>query len=94
MAHSYVHRISSFIVPKKFTNWENDGVCQANGQNPACGPGKQSQIRGCTDGTIDKCTEIVDTERIVPCSDAGTALPACPPCKKFIGYIESRYKIV
>ena len=74
-------KIISLIVPKTFGPWENDGACQAIGQNPECGPGVQAQIRSCTDGIIEKCTEVVDTERSVPCSSAGTTLPECPPRK-------------
>ena len=47
--------------------WTNEGSCQAVGVNPACGPGTQTQVRTCTDGTIDKCT-INDREQIISCN--------------------------
>ena len=56
--------------------WTNNGKCQAVGQNPDCGPGTQIQIRSCTDGTIDKCTD-EEKERAITCTAAGTELPAC-----------------
>jgi hypothetical protein len=62
-----------------FGSWENDGVCQGTGENPACGPGTQNQRRTCTDGTLETCTVPDDTQRIVTCSVAGTQLPDCPP---------------
>ena len=61
-----------------FGVWENEGACLGSGENPACGPGVQHQKRTCTDGTIEKCTETIDTDRTVACSIAGTALPECP----------------
>ena len=67
------------LVPKLLGPWENEGTCQGSGENPACGPGLQAQKRTCTDGTIEKCTDIVDTDRTVACSAAGTSLPECPP---------------
>ena len=60
-----------------FGPWENEGTCQGTGENPACGPGLQVQKRTCTDGTIEKCTETIDTDRTVACSVAGTSLPEC-----------------
>ena len=65
-------------VPKTFGPWENDGVCVGTGQNPACGPGRQTQTRTCSDGTLEKCGDSDDTERSVSCSAAGTSLVACP----------------
>ena len=56
--------------------WTNEGSCQAVGVNPACGPGTQTQVRTCTDGTIDKCIP-EEKQRGVTCAVAGTALPPC-----------------
>ena len=55
---------------------ENEGACQAAGQDPACGPGTQAQVRTCTDGTLDKCTDD-EKQRRVTCLAAGTELPSC-----------------
>ena len=65
-----------------FGNWTNVGKCiptsKGNILNDflACGPGNQNQTRNCTDGTTDECT-MTDTNRTIPCSDAGSALPEC-----------------
>ena len=62
--------------PKILGNWTNDGECQAEGEEPSCGPGNQLQIRTCVDGTLEKCTN-EDIERTATCLDAGSALPSC-----------------
>ena len=64
------------IIEKGFGNWENDGNCIATGDDPSCGPGNQTQKRTCTDGSTDKCTDS-DVKKIIPCSEAGNALPDC-----------------
>ena len=50
------------------------------GNSFSCGPGEQKQSKTCTDGTgLLICSNQERTqERIVPCLDAGTALPDCP----------------
>ena len=63
-------------VPKILGAWTNEGTCQAAGQDPACGPGTQNQVRTCTDGTLDKCTDD-EKQRGVTCLAAGTELPSC-----------------
>ena len=63
-------------VEKQLGSWNNAGVCVSSGDDPACGPGNQKQVRTCIDGTNDKCTAS-DTVQTVSCNDAGTALPAC-----------------
>ena len=62
--------------PKLLEDWVNDGPCDGTGDDPTCGEGIQAQIRPCTDGTVDKCTD-EDTRRNVACKVAGTALPDC-----------------
>ena len=74
------------IAYKQLGPWVNQGTCQGSGENPACGPGLQAQKRTCTDGTVEKCTEIVDTYRTVACSVAGTGLPECPPGNYLMHY--------
>ena len=64
-------------VEKQFGNWANAGECEAAGTNSSCGPGLQTQIRNCTDGTTDKCTD-ADTNQNISCADAGTGLRDCP----------------
>ena len=64
------------VVEKALGEWTNEGGCVGTGEDKSCGPGTQQQVRTCTDGTTDKCTEI-DTKQSVVCSEAGTALPAC-----------------
>ena len=73
----YFIRYCHFLIaPKTFGEWENEGSCQAEGDDPTCGAGLQIQKRTCTDGTIDKCTS-TDEQRAVTCAAAGTALPVC-----------------
>ena len=57
---------------KHLGNWSNDGHCTPLKTNTNCGPGLQTQIRSCVDGTIEKCTGN-DTTQTIPCS-----LPDCP----------------
>ena len=64
------------IIEKRLGNWVNDGTCIATGDDPSCGPGNQTQKRTCTDGSTDKCNDS-DLEQVIPCSEAGTALPDC-----------------
>ena len=64
------------IIEKGLGNWVNDGNCIATGDDPSCGPGNQTQKRTCTDGSTDKCNDS-DLEQVIPCSEAGTALPDC-----------------
>ena len=64
------------IFEKGLGNWVNDGNCIATGDDPSCGPGNQTQKRTCTDGSTDKCNDS-DLEQVIPCSEAGTALPDC-----------------
>ena len=66
----------AIVVEKTLGEWTNEGGCVGTGEDKSCGPGTQQQVRTCTDGTTDKCTEI-DTKQSVACSEAGTALPAC-----------------
>ena len=73
MTHSFKFVI---IAPKLLGTWTNTGSCVANGPDPQCGPGNQTQLRTCTDGTVDKCTES-DKLQIVTCEEAGTQLPHC-----------------
>merc|ERR1712038_960311 len=49
----------------------NDGDCVATGDDPTCGPGNQNQVRTCTDGSTDVCTD-ADTAQTIAC-----ALPDC-----------------
>ena len=65
----------SYIV-KQFGNWTNTGSCIATGTRNTCGPGLQAQIRNCTDGSTDKCTD-ADTLQNISCADAGTDLVDC-----------------
>ena len=58
-------------------DWENEGECIAEGDDPACGPGSQLQRRSCVDGSQENCTR-EDIERAVTCLDAGSVLPPCP----------------
>ena len=67
--------MSCQTVSKSHGPWKNIGSCQATGEYPSCGPGRKNQKRTCTDGTIDKCTKITDTDRTVACSIAGSSLP-------------------
>ena len=60
---------------KQLGDWTNEGDCLARNGN-RCGPGKQKQIRKCTDGSRDKCTE-EDKKRSISCNEAGSALPEC-----------------
>ena len=64
------------VVEKVLGDWTNDGDCVATGDDPTCGPGTQSQVRTCTDGSTDVCTD-ADTAQSISCTDAGTALPEC-----------------
>ena len=64
------------VVEKQLGKWSNEGECVATGEDKTCGPGTQTQTRECTDGTIDLCTA-EDTSRVVSCTIAKTALPAC-----------------
>lgn len=64
-------------VPKTFGDWTNDGPCNAEGDIKTCGPGTQQQVRTCTDGTKDACTD-AEKQRGVTCAVALTPLPACP----------------
>ena len=57
---------------KKTENWTNFGECVGSGSNKNCGLGEQFQVRSCTDGTIDKCTD-EDQRRAIPCN-----LQDCP----------------
>ena len=51
--------------PKKFGEWNNDGLCEMlGGKN--CGKGVQKQSRSCIDGTKDKCLDS-DRQRSNPC---------------------------
>ena len=52
---------------KIFGNWENLGECVASGSDKNCGPGGQFQIRSCTDGTVDKCTD-EDRQHAISCN--------------------------
>ena len=55
--------------PKDFSgNWTTKGTCKS--AVPGCGPGTATQIKDCTNGTIDKCSKD-DMERTVSCKDAG-----------------------
>ena len=63
-------------VAKQLGEWTNDGDCVGTGSDPTCGPGTQNQVRTCTDGTDDPCTD-VEKSQTIACSEAGTALPAC-----------------
>ena len=56
--------------------WKNEGQCNGKGSS-TCGEGDQVQVRQCTDGTVEKCTD-EDKRKIVTCNAAGTALPDCP----------------
>jgi len=64
------------VVEKQLGGWTNEDGCVATGEDKTCGPGTQRQSRTCTDGTMDKCTEI-ETQQVVSCSEARTALPVC-----------------
>ena len=64
------------VVEKVLGDWTNDGDCVATGDDSTCGPGTQSQVRACTDGSTDVCTD-ADTAQSISCTDAGTALPEC-----------------
>jgi len=64
------------VVEKVLGDWTNDGDCVGTGDDPTCGPGTQSQVRTCTDGSVDVCTD-ADTAQSISCTDAGTALPEC-----------------
>ena len=64
------------VVQKRFGHWENMGPCIANGSDKNCGPGEQFQVRPCTDGTVDKCTED-DRQDAISCNLAD--------CKKILG---------
>merc|ERR1712038_268222 len=64
------------VVEKALGDWTNDGDCVATGDDPTCGPGTQNQVRTCTDGSDDPCTD-VEKSQTIACSEAGTALPAC-----------------
>ena len=64
------------VVEKQLGEWTNEGACEATGVDKTCGPGIQKQVRTCIDGTTDVCAE-GDTAKTVPCSEVGTALPAC-----------------
>lgn len=76
--------------PKSIGEWENIGKCEAAEEdgNGKCGDGNQRQRRICQEGTKDKCTG-VNLERIISCSDAGTAYPVCNARKYFL-----KHKIV
>ena len=56
--------------------WINEGICEAIGNDPTCGPGNQRQRRTCIDGTNEKCNTM-ETEQIISCGDAGSDLPEC-----------------
>ena len=57
-------------------NWQTVGNCLAEGSNKSCGPGLSQQKRDCTDGTVDKCTE-VELIQNVSCKIARNSLPDC-----------------
>ena len=63
-------------VGKELGSWNNDGLCEATGDNALCGPGIQKQTRTCSDGTTDVCTPD-DREQTISCTDANTTLPDC-----------------
>ena len=58
--------------PKILGPWNDDGPCNAIGNDKTCGPGNQKQSRSCRNGTHDKCT-VLDELQTIPCS-----LPDCP----------------
>ena len=62
--------------PKVLGGWQNEGPCNAIGDDPTCGQGNQVQNRPCTDGTVEKCTND-EKQRTISCEIAGTALPDC-----------------
>ena len=62
--------------PKVLGGWQNEGPCNAIGDDPTCGQGNQVQNRPCTDGTVEKCTK-EEKKRTISCEIAGTALPDC-----------------
>ena len=66
--------------PKIFGAWKNYGECAPTRINMNCGPGNQTKIRHCTDGTTDKCTP-AEIEKNVTCAEAGTELD----CRKWVG---------
>ena len=72
------HELTQFVFTetKTIENWRNEGTCSGTGSDPSCGEGTIVQIRNCTDGTEEKCTE-QDRRRSVACDVAGEALPAC-----------------
>jgi hypothetical protein len=53
----------------------------ATGKDKSCGPGLVTQIRNCTDGTIDKC-RLEDIQISSTCRDADIQLP---DCKRVVG---------
>ena len=57
--------------PKVFGNWSDVGACEAvikmGPLRLGCGPGRQRQIRGCIDGTVDKCSTY-DREGNISCN--------------------------
>ena len=67
--------------PRILGKWTNMGDCNSAGQLKTCGPGNQTQIRNCANGTLDKCSGI-KTERTISCLEAGTSLPDCPQLGK------------
>ena len=68
--------LPSCVKEIQLGQWINEGICEAIGNDPTCGPGNQRQIRNCIDGTNDKCNTM-GTEQIISCSDARSALPEC-----------------
>ena len=64
------------LCEKVLGEWENEGECQALGNDPSCGPGFQLQQRSCVDGVLEKCTND-DIKHTITCLDAGSTLPSC-----------------
>ena len=54
--------------------WKTKGGC--NSIVKGCGPGTATQIRDCTNGTIDKCSDD-DMEKTVTCKTAGIEQANC-----------------
>ena len=61
---------------KTLSVWKNLGKCRAVKHGSTCGPGLQSQVRNCTNGTEETCAD-EELERNISCFYAGTSLPDC-----------------
>ena len=71
--------------PKTVGNWTTKGKCKS--AVSGCGPGTATQIRKCSNGTIDKCSK-GDMERTVSCKDAGIPQLNCT------GYLRYQFSLL